>query len=143
MAARLRFGLMMISLLGELLLPASLDYRRGMGRAQWVAEAFFPNRLWGSTGSSLPSTFSSTSFGAQPGQIKKNQSGFLERGSGYVFLDVFVDQRRDGALLVGNSSITCDYAACCTFLGCSRARRRPFLECMRLRGSYWRPGNAS
>ena len=64
----------MIALLGELLLPASLDHRRGMGRAQWVAEAFVSNRLWGSTGSSLPSTFSSTSLGAQHVQIMKNQS---------------------------------------------------------------------
>jgi hypothetical protein len=73
---RLRFGLMVTALLGELLLPTSLDHRRGMGRTQWLAEAPFSIRSWRSTGSTLPSSFSSTSFGAQHVQIKKIDRDF-------------------------------------------------------------------
>jgi hypothetical protein len=47
------------------------DHRRGMGRTPWVAEAPFSIRSWRSSGSTLPSYFSSTSFGAQHFQIKK------------------------------------------------------------------------
>ena len=69
-----RFGLMVTAYLAELLLPTSLNYRRGMGRAQWVAEAPYPIRSWRSTVSTLPSSFSSTSFGAQHVQIRKDRS---------------------------------------------------------------------
>jgi hypothetical protein len=78
---RLRFALMVSALLGKLLLPTSLDLRRGMGRTHLVAEAPFSVRLWKSTGPTLPSSFSSSSFGAQQVQIEKKS----------IVLDAFVD----------------------------------------------------